>query len=365
VLRADNATKLEGGLTCWLCRTPEQVVEWLYRGIGRPPAHEEGPKNGGDKGRDGFRQRERSEEEGRRPHKRPRSPSAEKDADRRPSSSRNEDQRKPPVELTNTLAARRVGGAVSQSRCEDDAPPRENAALTPGPTRAALEELATLIDHLCDHGDSCPSLRDEGLSPCESLHSAGLAALGELPPWLRETALTLVRAHPLADPTSAAKAREGLARDGQPAWGVNKKWKNGLTRIVRRWLNHPEVRAEEAPPVPAPHPDAAPSGAPRGVKRSDLEDLKALVGRLCIRVLNCRFFRVGSCHAVHPGHLRTAQVSPWVHDELERLLRTHPYRHLNFEAYQKGRCEATERAWKAALIRQVDKWIEWHEADEL
>jgi hypothetical protein len=207
--------------------------------------------------------------------------------------------------VTSTLAACRVGRAD-------------------GPSQAALEELLELIDRLCDHGDSCPSLRGEGVNSCDALHSAGLAALQEIPAWVRETALTFVRAHPLADPTSAARAKEALARDGQPAWGLNRAWKDGLGRIARRWLKNPEARMREPPPLPAPHPDAAPSGAPRGVKRSDLEDLKSLLGRICIRVLNCKFEPKNQCRKLHPGHLRAAGVSAWVHDEFERLMRTHP-----------------------------------------
>jgi hypothetical protein len=66
----------------------KQVIDWLCRSIGRTPPLREGPEDGGDRGRDGVRQRERSDEEGRGPRKRPRSPSPSSEKDRSPHRSR-------------------------------------------------------------------------------------------------------------------------------------------------------------------------------------------------------------------------------------------------------------------------------------
>jgi hypothetical protein len=68
---------------------------------------------------------------------------------------------------------------------------------------------------------------------------------------------------------------------------------------------------------------------------------------------------------VHPGTLTTSQASEWARDELERITRHHLYQHLTPGAYQINRCTAVMRVWKAGLIRQVDKWIEWQRAAEI
>jgi hypothetical protein len=172
--------------------------------------------------------------------------------------------------------------------------------------------------------------------------------------WVRETALTLLRSHPFADTTP--EEYEHLGGGGQEF-----TWKEGLKRLVSRWIDSPELVEAEAPAVPAPHPDAAPSGAPRGVGGSDLLELKGLVLRLCWRgTKQCLPRARGVCKNVHPGTLTNPQGSPWARDELERITRDHPYQHLTPAAYQIKRCNTVEQVWKAGLIRQVNKWIEWH-----
>jgi hypothetical protein len=104
---------------------------------------------------------------------------------------------------------------------------------------------------------------------------------------------------------------------------------------VARWLNHPEVIAAEAPPVPGPHPDADPSGAPRGVGRGELEELRDLVARICIRGVNCKYLTRGLCRAIHPQDVDVPS-SPWAGDELKRLMGTQPYGYLKPAAYERG-----------------------------
>jgi hypothetical protein len=324
------------------------VVRWLYESIGRPAPHEEGTRDGGDKGRDGVRQRERSEEEGRGPRKRPRSPSAERDVDRSPSGTDMRRAKPRFFDVTNTLANCHVGVGGDKA----------GGGAAPGrvPDRPALEELLELTDRLCQHGDHCQSVQGEGEGSCDGVHSAGLAALKGLSVsgWVRETALTFLRVSPSHD------------MGGQAGRARKVAWKAGLKNLVRRWLNSsdPEMIEAEAPPVPGPHPDADPSGAPMGAGRGDMEELRDLLARLCIRAYNCKFLGMGLCRAMHPATLTTSGASRWARDELERLLRTHPYGHLKLEAYERGRCESVEQVWRAGLIRQVDKWIELQEADE-
>jgi hypothetical protein len=117
----------------------------------------------------------------------------------------------------------------------------------------------------------------------------------------------------------------------------------------------------EAPPVPAPHPDAAPSGAPRGVPWKELFELKRFLEELCFRgTKQCPRRARGLCNAVHPEDLNPSQTPRWVRDELQRLVRSHPYQHITPGTYDPRRNEAVEPVWRAGLIRQVDKWIEWH-----
>jgi hypothetical protein len=232
----------------------------------------------------------------------------------------------------------------------------ESSSTREGPGRPALEELLGVIDRLCKHGDGCPFLRDR--RRCPSLHPADIKALEELPPWARETALTFLRAHPCAE--------LGPGEYDWEKWIKSETaWKEGSRRLVNRWIDDPELAAMEAPAVPAPHPDAAPSRAPRGVKTSELLDLKDFVEQLCFRVTTqCQFHARRACQALHPDDLSPSQASRWVRDELERLVNSNPYQHLPPETYERSRCETVERAWRASLIRQVERWIEWHEAAE-
>jgi hypothetical protein len=291
------------------------VIQWLYRSIPRPSRPEERGEpimEGGDRRREGS--------DDHAPRKRPRSPSA--DASDKSTS----------AEPTTTLETGSSGGGRRRE----------------GPNRPALEDLRRLVDRLCESGDGCPSLRRQ--RPCRLLHRADIKTL-ELPPWARETALTFLGAHPSAN---ARSDHDRLRRHK-----AETAWRLGLKELVEQWLGNPELVATEAPPVPAPHPDAAPSGAPRGVERGDLEELKDLLKQVCLRGDNCTF-SLRSCPALHPLS-STVWRSPFVRDEVTRLLRTHPYRHLLGPAYQSRRSEAVERAWRASLVRQVDKWIEWHD----
>jgi hypothetical protein len=300
-----------------------QVVKWLYQSLEAELAGR------GGTGRDGVRQRERlEEEEWRGPRKRPRSPSP--DASGRSTT---------PQSITAQETSSHGGGRRREI-----------------PGRPALEELHAILHRMCQHGDGCPSLRGDGQT-CHHLHSADLARL-EVSQWIRETALTFMRAHPSAD----FKPGEYDRFKWRP---METAWKQGFKRVVRQWIDKPELAAMEAPAVPAPHPDAAPSGAPRGVKRSDLLELKGLVQQLCFRgTKHCHFRTRGVCDTVHPGALTTSQPSEWVRDELERITGNHPYQHLTPGVYQVDRSENVERVWKASLIRQVDKWIEWHDSGE-
>jgi hypothetical protein len=181
-----------------------------------------------------------------------------------------------------------------------------------------------------------------------------IKALEELSPWARETALTFLRAHPSAGCEPGGYDRLKFVQ-------AETAWKEGYKQLVRGWVERPKLAEAEAPPVPAPHPDAAPSGAPRGVNWTDLFELKRFVEELCFRAQHhCAFRATGACKAVHPQDLTPSQASRWVRDELERLVRSHPYQHVTPWAFEAWRCEAVERAWRAGLIRQVDKWIEWH-----
>jgi hypothetical protein len=264
---------------------------------------------------------------------------------------------------TGSVTAQETSSSGSGGR-EGLGPPtlqgRSSGTDREGLGRPALEELLHVPDSMCQHGDGCPSLHLRGQAPCPHLHSADIKALEELPPWARETALTFMGAHPYA------KVKQGGQQYDPTNWiKAETAWQLGLKEVVRRRVDKPELTAMEAPAVPALHPDAAPSGAPRGVKRSDLLKLKGLVLRLCICwTQQCPFRATGSCRNLHPGAMTTkaSQGSPWARDELERITRNHPYQHLTPGAYQIKRCEPVEQAWKAGLIRQVDKWIEWQTA---
>jgi hypothetical protein len=76
----------------------------------------------------------------------------------------------------------------------------------------------------------------------------------------------------------------------------------------------------------------------------------------------CPFRATVMCNKVHPGALTTSQGSPRARDELQRMTRHHPHQHMMPGAYQINGCEFLAWAWKAGLIRQVDKWIEWHDS---
>jgi hypothetical protein len=193
---------------------------------------------------------------------------------------------------------------------------------------AEVVELRNLVQRLCSSGDTCPSLR--GQSSCDYVHRGDLGA--HLPVWVRETALTFMGAHPCADGT-VKKADEASV-----CYGPGMGWKKGLTRLVARWLDEPEAVVAEAPPVPGPHPEADSSGAPRGVKRGDLLELRDLVPRICIRGVHCRYLLKGVCYAAihHPQRATVPVRAPWVADELRRLMDTHSYRHLTPAADERG-----------------------------
>jgi hypothetical protein len=305
------------------------VVKWLYESLEAELAGR------GGTGRDGGRRRERSEDDGGGPRKRPRSPS--------PDASGRSTTPEPTTAQETSFHGR--GGRVGESSGNSGGNTRE------GPGRPALEGLLGVINRMCRSGDGCPSLRLRGQKPCSWLHSADIKALEGLPPWARETALTFVRAHPSAELGPGEYDRQKWIKS-------ETAWKEGSKRLVRRWVDNPELAATEAPAVPAPHPDAAPSGAPRGFKRGDLLELKDLTQQLCFRAASqCAFHARRACKALHPEDLTPSRASRWARDELERLVNSHPYQN-------RRSCEAEERTWKAGLIRQVERWIEWHEAAE-
>jgi hypothetical protein len=225
-----------------------------------------------------------------------------------------------------------------------------------GPSRPALEKLVTLAHRLCRLGDSCPSLQGQGQrDSCRFLHSANIKALDELPPCARETALTFLRSHPSADLEPG---------EYHPLKEKKSQVTDGLERLARRWVDNPELVETEAPAVPAPHPDAAPSGAPSGVKRRDLLELKRLVLRLGYRGTKQYLCAKGVCNTLHPGLTTSQGFECWARDELERMVQKHPYQHVTPGDEGTERCEAVEWVWRAGLIRQVDKWIEWHDSGE-
>jgi hypothetical protein len=252
--------------------------------------------------------------------------------------------------ITEETSSGQSGGREGSGQ---PAPQGKSGSDNDGPNRPALEELLGVVDRMCRSGDGCPSPRS-----CPYLHSADIKALEELPPWARETALTFIRAHP------SAEFGPGVY-DCFKWVKAETAWKEGFRRLVRRWVDKPELAEAEAPAVPAARPDAAPSGAPRGVSGDELFELKRFVEKLCFRgTKQCLRRTMGLCNAVHPEDLTPSQTSRWVRDELQRVAQSHPYQHLTSLAYERSRLEAVERAWKAGLIRQVDKWTEWHDSGE-
>jgi hypothetical protein len=293
------------------------VVKWVYHSLEAELAGR------GRTGRDGARQRERSEgEEGWGPRKRPRSPSPD-------ASGRSTTPQSITAQETNCHGRESREGESSGNR---------GGSTRKGPSRTALKELLGVVNRICRSGDACPSLRLRGQKPCPCLHSADIKALEELPPWARETALTFMRAHPCAELGPGEYDPQKWIKS-EPAW------RHGLKELVERWVDRPELAATEAPAVPAPHPDAAPSGAPWGVKRSDLLELKHLVEHVCFRVTTqCQFHARRTCKALHPDDLSPSQASRWARDELERLVNSHPYQHLPSESYERSRCKTVGRA---------------------
>jgi hypothetical protein len=321
---------------------------------------------GGAGGAPGARPRERSEE-GRGPRKRPRSPSFDGSG----SSGRPERAYPPgrdtdrgrgderggrlgggyPPEPEHRNGGRGGEGQWGGPAGEPTFSARNGGAGRERPSREEVEELDKVQQHFCNSGDHCPSLRDRG--PCTYLHSVDIVRrLTHLSHWVRETALTLLRSHPFAE--MATEEYEAQDRGFQES-----TWKKGVQRVVGGWQREPRAMDTEAPPVPAPHFDADPSGAPRGVQRRELADLRDLVPRFCFRGRNCHF-RV--CQGMHAEGLARARVGAWAEREAGRLMGTHPYDHLSPEDYKSWRSEAVERLWRAGLARQADKWMEWHDA---
>jgi hypothetical protein len=345
-----------------------QVIQWLYKSVQRlsRPGDRAGEDGGGGKGSEeraaGKRPRSPSVERRRSPSPSPsrsRKRPAEKEASGREGSGRGTEVGGGAKEIPKLVPASGSGGTGPEGKGNDGAKSSHfdtgaSSADTfqgPGPDHKALEEVLRLVNRMCRHGDGC-LFQGQDQDPCPSLHSADVKAL-ELPPWARETALTFMGAHPSAN-CEAGHYDRFKWRQAETAWMGSSK------ELARRWVDKPELVETEAPAVPAPHPDAAPSGAPRGVKRDELVELKGLVQQLCFRGTKQCPFR--SCRALHPGALTISQPSEWVRVELERMNRNQPYNHLTPETYERSRIEAVERAWKAGLIRQVDKWIEWHDA---
>jgi hypothetical protein len=294
------------------------VIQWLYRSVQRPsrPEQRAGPiREGGDRRREGSADRA--------PSKRPRSPSAD------------------PSDKSTSTESTTATETISSGNDHRKAP-----------SRRVLQALLRTVNRMCSYGDGCSSLRGE--KQCPHLHSADIKALEELSPWARETAITFMGAHPSVDARSEADYAK-MAK-------ASTAWRLGLRQLVERWVDKPELVATEAPAVPAPHPDAAPSGVPRAAERSDLVELKGLLQHVCLRGDKCTF-APRCCPALHPLSF-TVWQSPFVRDEVTRLLGTHPYRHLQGLDYKDGRIEAVERAWRAGLVRQVDKLIEWHDSGE-
>jgi hypothetical protein len=351
-----------GQLTDLLVYHPTQVTQWLYRSVQRPSRPGERAEGGGGGGQG-------SEE--RAAGKRPRSPSIERKRSpgrsgrrvaEKEASGRGEERGARVEGHDKSVSTSRCGrpgtngktGEGAGSRAENKGGSSANISVQ-GPDPPALKELHSLVHRMCRAGDGCPSLHARDHRPCSRLHSADIKAL-EPPPWIRETALTFMRAHPSANrrPGDIARSR---------CFNAETAWMGGSRTLALRWVGTPKLAETEAPAVPAPHPDAAPSGAPRGAGRKDLLELKRLVERLCLRAAHKCGSKGNSLHkAVHPEDLTRSQASRWVRDELERLVRSHPYRHLKLDAYEKGRCETVERMWRVGLIRQVDTWIEWHDA---
>jgi hypothetical protein len=327
------------GLT-WSCLSVRQVIRWLYLSIGRPPPPEfDLPGRGAPgAGRDWGRPRE-GPEDGGRVRKRPRSPSFDGSSSRRavkqemggPGSGGRGDPRFGP---TSTHAS--GGGAEARGGGAYSDPPE-------------LEELIGLVDRMCSHGDSCPSL--QGGSPCSALHSSDMPSLGASE-WARETVLTFLRSHPSVQ----VQVMYGDEKYEAQAWKEG-AWKGGLKRVVRRWRDSPDRIRREAPAVPL-------TGVPQGAERKDLSALRDFVLRLCMRGNQCKYVRMGVCRAVHPNTHGAPEISRWVQGEVKRMLQTHPSEFLRPSAYKTMRSEAVERVWKASLARQVERWLEHHQEEE-
>jgi hypothetical protein len=128
-----------------------------------------------------------------------------------------------------------------------------------GLDQTALVKLASVVEGLCKAGDACPSLQGQGQAPCTGWHSVNLRAMG-LSGWVTETALTFLRAHPMA-----ALEQGRLAEGTEESWEKKRAaWLRDIKALAARWAANPDVALREAPPVPAPRPESTP-----GMERLD------------------------------------------------------------------------------------------------